>query len=168
MTKAYREMNQHDALYTVARRYPGGIEAIAQRLHVPAPTLRNQLRPDIETHHTSFERTSEIIEFAEGAKVDEPFLPLHAFCWRHNHVAYRMPSIEPDGDALLMQVVEVMSEHGDLVNAVRESLDDKVLDEREFDRIERELEQCCVALSVLRAKVRAKHEADCHKGGSHV
>lgn len=173
MTKSYQNMNQHDVLYSLARAFPGGIEALAHRLSTPEKTespnvLRNRLRPDIHTHHAPFEMVSEIIELAEGANVPNCFAPLHAFCWRHGHVAYQMPVVEPDGDALLMQVVEVMSEHGDLVNAVRESLDDKVLDEREFDRIERELEQCCVALSVLRAKVRAKHEADCHKGGSHV
>lgn len=173
MTKQYSNMNQHDALYSLARSFPGGIEALAHRLSTPDKTespnvLRNRLRPDIHTHHTPFEMVSEIIEFAEGANVASSFAPLHAFCWRHNHVAYRLPTADPDVDALLLQVVEVMSEHGDLVNAVREALADKTINEAEFDKIERELEECCVALSVLRAKVRAKHEADCHKVGSHV
>lgn len=171
MTKVYSNMNQHDALYSLARVFPGGIEALAHRLSTPEKpespnVLRNRLRPDIPTHHTPFEMVSEIIEFAEGANVPTCFSPLHAFNWRHGHVAYRLPVVTPDSEALLKQVVSVMAEHGDLINAVQGALaDDQMIDSDELDHIETELEQCCVALSILRQQVRAKHEADFHKSG---
>ena len=174
MTKPYSNMNQHDALYSLARAFPGGIEALAHRLSTPDKTespnvLRNRLRPDIPTHHTSFEMVSEIIELAEGANVPNCFAPLHAFVWRHGHVAYRLPTATPDSEALLKHVVTVMAEHGDLINAVQAALsDDQMVDEAELDRIDTEIEQCCVALSILRQQARAKHEADFHKGARHV
>lgn len=173
MTKSYQNMNQHDALYSLARAFPGGIEALAHRLSTPEKTespnvLRNRLRPDIHTHHAPFEMVSEIIELAEGANVPNCFAPLHALCWRHGHVAYQMPVVEPDGDALLHQVVEVMSEHGHLVNSLRKALADEVLTSSEWDEVSREIEESCVALSILRAKAEAKFKADCAKRGNHV
>lgn len=173
MTKPYSNMNQHDALYSLARAFPGGIEALAHRLSTPDKTespnvLRNRLRPDIPTHHTPFEMVSEIIELAEGANVPNCFAPLHAFCWRHNHVAYQLPVVEPDADALLHQLVEVMSEHGQLVNSLRKALADKVLTKVEWDEISREIEESCVTLPVLRAKAEAKFKADSKRDRGHV
>jgi len=166
VTCQYNNINQHDALYNAARAYPGGIEALAQRMSTPnkqvlASTLRNKLRPAIDTHHTNFEEVSTIIELLEEAKVDDAFLPLHAFCWRHNHVAVALPKGDVDADDLLKQVVEIMSGDGALAGDISKALaGDHRIDAGELATIEQRLESCIGSLVALRDKARAKHAAD--------
>lgn len=163
MTYQYSNINQHDALYNAARMYPGGIEALAQRMVMSVNTLRNKLRPSIDTHHINFEEVSRVIELLEEAKVVDAFIPLQAFCWRHNYVAVQLPAGDVDADDLLRQMVEVMSGDGALANDISSALrDDHRIDDRERDQIEQRLEQCIGALVALRDKVRAKNEADFH------
>ncbi|HEV7816365.1 MAG TPA: phage regulatory CII family protein, partial [Janthinobacterium sp.] len=46
-------MNQHDALYKVARNYPGGLEALAHSMGISVNVLRNKLAPTIASHYPS-------------------------------------------------------------------------------------------------------------------
>jgi hypothetical protein len=162
MTCEYSNTNQHDALYNVARKYPGGVDAVAQRMDVSVNVLRNKLRSAIDTHHTYFEEASVIIELAEEARMPTAFAPLHAFCWRHGHVAFKMPKGDVDSDALLKQVVDVIGDQGNLVNSISGALaTGNDIDRREFFTIEQNIMTCINALVVLREKVAAKHKADC-------
>ncbi|MFX5660835.1 phage regulatory CII family protein, partial [Acinetobacter baumannii] len=71
-------MNQHDALYKIARAFPGGLEALAQRMDMSVNVLRNKLAPGIDTHYPSFEEVSQIVELCKQANVKDATLPLHA------------------------------------------------------------------------------------------
>ena len=82
MTRRYADMNQHDALYKVARAYPGGLEALATKLDMSVNVLRNKLAPGIETHYPSFEELSKkevqesvnqtiYLKFADMEKMNE-------------------------------------------------------------------------------------------------
>ena len=53
MTRRYSDTNQHDALYKVARAYPGGLEALAARMGMSVNVLRNKLAPGIDTDRKS-------------------------------------------------------------------------------------------------------------------
>ena len=161
MTCEYSNINQHDALYNVVRSYPGGLEAVAQRMGMNATTLRKKVMPSIESHHANFKEVSVVIELAEGARVPNAFVPLHAFCWRHGHVAFKLPVGDHDADDLLKQVVEVMGDEGELANAISGALaNDLKINRREFDEIDLGIEKCLNALVVLREKVKSKYEAD--------
>jgi len=162
VTCEYSDINQHDALYNLTRAYPGGVEAVAQRMGISVNVLRNKLRPAIETHHTTFEDVSHIIELAEEARLPTTFVPLHAFCWRHGHVAFKLPEGDIDSDALLKQVVDVIGDQGNLVNSISGALATRNdIDRQEFLTIEQNIMTCIKALVVLREKVVAKHKADC-------
>lgn len=166
MTCEYSDMNMHDALYNSARDFPGGIEALAVRMSTPSVrvspnVLRNKLRPTIDTHHTHFEEVSRIIELLEESRVPTAFVPLHAFCWRHRHVAFQLPEGDVDSDTLLKQVVDVIGDQGDLVNSISGALaTHNDIDRDEFSRIDQNIMACINALVVLREKVEAKHKAD--------
>jgi hypothetical protein len=88
MTHRYTQMNPLDALYTAARAYPGGIEALAHRMGVSVAVLRNKLAPHVNTHHVTLAEASLIIEFLREAKCDEALLPLQALNWQHGLIAY--------------------------------------------------------------------------------
>ena len=73
MTRRYSDMNQHDALYKVARAYPGGLEALAAAMKMSVNVLRNKLAPGIETHYPSFEEVSEIVALCQEAGMKDAF-----------------------------------------------------------------------------------------------
>ncbi|HEY5800906.1 MAG TPA: phage regulatory CII family protein [Burkholderiaceae bacterium] len=156
MTRRYLEMNQHDALYKVARSYPGGLDALALRMNISANVLRNKLAPGITSHYPSFEEVSEIVELCQEAGVKDALLPLHAMLMRHGMAGFVVP--EPDQvatDDLSQTVCRVMSQVGGVANAVSEALLDGVVTNLEADLVEREFQLALTALGEWRAKIRA-------------
>ncbi|MGC5830142.1 phage regulatory CII family protein [Ralstonia pseudosolanacearum] len=96
MRHQYSDIDQHDVLYSVARAYPGGIAALAPRMGMTAPVLRNKLRPGVDTHYMSFEQVSLLLELVDEAKVANAKLPIRAFCWRHGMVALDIDRVRAD------------------------------------------------------------------------
>lgn len=163
MTRRYSDMNQHDALYKVARAYPGGLEALAQELQMSANVLRNKLAPGIASHYPSFEEVSCIISLCQAAGVKDATLPLHALLARHNMSAFSVPEpAQINNDDLSQTLCKVMSQVGDVAEAVSESLMDGVITELEADLIEREFQGALAALGAWRARIRMHREQ--HKG----
>lgn len=155
MTRKYLDMNQHDALYTVARRYPGGLEELARDIGISANVLRNKLSPTISSHYPSFEEVSIIVEHCHQAGVSEAHLPLHALLMRHGMAAFIVP--QPDQamrDDLSQTVCRVMSEVGAVAEAVSMALMDGVVTTAEADLIEREFHSALSALGAWRARLR--------------
>lgn len=160
MTRRYSDMNQHDALYTVARAYPGGIDALAQKLNISTNVLRNKLAPGIASHYPSFEEVSMIISLCQKAGVKEAVMPLHALMARHGMAAFVVPEPEQiNNDDLSQTVCRVMSQVGNVAEAVSEALLDNVITEREADLIEREFQGALAALGEWRARIRLHREA---------
>jgi hypothetical protein len=142
MTRRYLDMNQHDALYTVARRYPGGVDALARELGMSANVLRNKLSPAIASHHPSFEEVSLIVDCCHRAGMTDAHLPLHALLVRHGMAAFVVP--QPDAaqhDDLSQTVCRVMSE---------------------ADLIERKFHAALSALGAWRARLRTEAETGIH------
>ncbi|MFL6709756.1 MAG: phage regulatory CII family protein [Massilia sp.] len=166
MTRRYLDMNQHDALYTVARKFPGGVDALARALDMSPNVLRNKLAPTITTHHASFEEVSQIIDCCHKAGVPEAHLPLHALLVRHGMAAFVVPQPEAaQQDDLSQTVCRVMSEVGAVAEAVSGALRDGVVTAVEADLIEREFHAALSALGAWRARLRLQSEgnADHHQ-----
>src|SRR3954462_2800009 len=118
MTRKYLDMNQHDALYKVARNYPGGIEALAQAMGISVNVLRNKLAPTIASHYPSFEEVSAVVDLCHQAGVPEAHLPLHALLTRNGMAAFVVPMPESIGsDDLSQTVCKVMSQVGAVAEA---------------------------------------------------
>lgn len=155
MTRRYSDMNQHDALYKASRAYPGGIDALALKLNISANVLRNKLAPGIASHYPSFEEVSLIIGLCQDAGVKEALLPIHAMVARHGMAAFAVPQPEQvSSDDLSQTVCRVMSQVGNVAEAVSESLIDGVITEHEADLIEREFQGALTALGEWRARIR--------------
>ncbi|HAT30343.1 MAG TPA: hypothetical protein DCW29_05665 [Janthinobacterium sp.] len=157
MTRKYLDMNQHDALYKVARAYPGGLDALAQCMGISVNVLRNKLAPTISTHYPSFEEVSAIIEQCQRAGVDNALLPLHALLVRHGMAAFVVPQPEQvGGDDLSQTVCLVMSQVGAVATAVSTALMDGKVTPAEADLIEREFHGALAALGEWRARIRLR------------
>ncbi|MES2040926.1 phage regulatory CII family protein [Undibacterium sp. Ji83W] len=159
MTRKYSDMNQHDALYKIARTYPGGLEALAGRMGVSVNVLRNKLAPGIESHYPSFEELSMIVELCHEAGVKDAHLPLHALLSRHGMAAFVIPEpSQVSEDDLSQTVCRVMSRVGDVAEAVSTALIDGVITDAEADLIEREFQSALTVLGEWRARIRAHHK----------
>jgi hypothetical protein len=155
MTRRYLDMNQHDALYTVARKYPGGIDALARELGMSANVLRNKLAPTIASHYPSFEEVSLIVECCHRAGVPDAHLPLHALLVRHGMAAFVVPQPESARqDDLSQTVCRVMSDVGAVAEAVSSALLDGTVTAAEADLIERKFQAALTALGAWRARLR--------------
>ena len=155
MTRRYLDMNQHDALYTVARKYPGGIDALARELGMSANVLRNKLSPTIGSHYPSFEEVSLIVECCHKAGVPDAHLPLHALLVRHGMAAFVVPQPEAARqDDLSQTVCRVMSDVGAVAEAVSTALLDGTVTPAEADLIERKFHAALSALGAWRARLR--------------
>jgi hypothetical protein len=163
MTRRYLDMNQHDALYTVARKYPGGLEALARELDMSVNVLRNKLAPTIASHYPSFEEVSLIVERCHQAGVPDAHLPLHALLVRHGMAAFVVPQPEAARqDDLSQTVCRVMSEVGAVAEAVSSALIDGKVTEVEADLIERKFHSALSALGAWRARLRHQADAGLH------
>jgi len=163
MTRRYLDMNQHDALYTVARKYPGGLDALARELDMSVNVLRNKLAPTIASHYPSFEEVSLIVERCHAAGVPDAHLPLHALLVRHGMAAFLVPQPESARqDDLSQTVCRVMSEVGAVAEAVSSALIDGRVTEAEADLIERKFHSALSALGAWRARLRKESDAGIH------
>ena len=163
MTRRYLDMNQHDALYTVARKYPGGLDALARELGISVNVLRNKLAPTIASHYPSFEEVSLIVERCHAAGVPDAHLPLHALLVRHGMAAFVVPQPETTRqDDLSQTVCRVMSEVGAVAEAVSSALIDGRVTELEADLIERKFHSALSALGAWRARLRNEADAGIH------
>ncbi|MGO4479529.1 phage regulatory CII family protein [Massilia sp. 2TAF26] len=163
MTRRYMDMNQHDALYTVARKYPGGLEALARELGISVNVLRNKLAPTIASHYPSFEEVSLIVERCHQAGVPDAHLPLHALLVRHGMAAFVVPQPESARqDDLSQTVCRVMSEVGAVAEAVSSALIDGRVTPAEADLIERKFQSALSALGAWRARLRNEADAGIH------
>jgi hypothetical protein len=161
MTKRYLEMNQHDALYRQARNYPGGVEALAQRMGVSVHVLRNKLSPAINTHHVSFEEVSEITELCQEVRRDDALIALRAMNWRHRLVAFSVPnSTNLSDDELASYIYRVVKEMGAVANSVSDALADRKITHAEFDVIEKNFAEAIGAITEWRERVRARAVED--------
>ncbi|MBP1205838.1 hypothetical protein JOD97_003900 [Duganella sp. 1411] len=157
MTRKYLDMNQHDALYKVARSYPGGIDALAQAMGISVNVLRNKLAPTIASHYPSFEEVSAVVDHCHRAGVADAHLPLHALLTRHGMAAFVVPLPDNIGDDDLSQTVcKVMSQVGSVAEAVSTALMDGKVTAAEADLIEREFQGALSALGEWRARLRLK------------
>jgi hypothetical protein len=163
MTRRYLDMNQHDALYTVARKFPGGLDALARELDMSVNVLRNKLSPTIASHYPSFEEVSLIVECCHRAGVQDAHLPLHALLVRHGMAAFVVPQPESARqDDLSQTVCRVMSEVGAVAEAVSGALLDGIITPVEADLIERKFQSALSVLGAWRARLRDENESGIH------
>ncbi|MGO4154362.1 phage regulatory CII family protein [Cupriavidus sp. YAF13] len=160
MTHEYSDIDQHEALYSLARRYPGSIDALAHAMGrrqgkaVSPNVLRNKLRPNIATHSLNAEEYSLVVELCEEAGLKGAKVPLQAMCWRHGLVAIEPPAATATGRDVLARLSQVSREFAELVAEVTADTADGCISADERQRIHKE------ALDVMQAVMELTNEVD--------
>lgn len=158
MTHRYSEMHPGDALYMAARKYPGGIDALASRLGMPAGVLYKKLGTKVDSHHVSYEEVSAILDFlVEAGKADMVDLVINAFCWRHDYAAVELPRQFVSDDKLFDQVLVIMQQEGDLASGLKEAMSDGKISSKEYEQLDMDIQTCILGLLKLRRKIHIKH-----------
>lgn len=162
MTYRYGETSQHDCLYNTARRYPGGVEALATRLVIRPKILGNKLRPTFDTNQMSFEEATAAMEFCAGAGVEDPHSALHAMAFRLGFVCVPIPSEDDDlsQEAIALLGVKLAAQVGEALNASTQAMSDDVLSEREFDEIQPKMRKIHRFVAGLMAKLNQRVSRD--------
>lgn len=169
MTLLYSDVSEHEALYNAARKYPRGIEGLADALsarlskRISPNVLRNKLRPGIDTHHVTLEDFSLVLELCEEARVDAAMQPLDALCWRHGRVAVEIPAADPHDPNPARTVCQVMAKIGNVAETVARAAEDGVITEAELEVIEGDFFRAQAALASWHAAIRAQAEAQSSK-----
>ena len=145
-----------DAVYDLAKRYPGGVDAVAHRLKAQVATFYKKLSHNVETHRLTldeFERTLHV--FAE-ANMPDAFQPLHSLAWRFDHVCIPVPHVSSDcPNELSIGVMKIAQEIGDVARETANAAQDGVITKREYERIDREIEEAMSALAAHREALKA-------------
>lgn len=165
MTKEYSNINPDEALYNLARKYPGGVEALALRLGRSANVLYKQLSPGVDTHHLSPDDFLRIIEMCAEVGMEDAPVPLHALCFRLGHVAVRLPSLNADLDTLYKDVLVMLSEEGAVSQGIQDAFSERGdggnrLTAAELANIESHIERSMATLAAIRGELREKHKRD--------
>ncbi len=159
MTCRHTLMNQHDALYKVAREYPGGIEALAGRMGMAISTLRNKLSPRIDTNYVSFEEATLIVEYCMQAGVKEAELPFLAVMPRLGMGMFSLPSTDDVSEAGLSQIVcKAMADVGTVAATVSAAMADDLITAAEADAIEKSFSMVLKSVGEWRARVQLSRE----------
>lgn len=162
--KTDNDINQHEALYSLASRYPGSIEGLAQAMgrrngrQMYPNVLRNKLRPGIDTHHLNFEEYSLILELCEEAKIDGWQVPLQALCWRHGMVAIAMPQVGDESAsvaAAMQQAGDAAREFGEMMSEFVQAAADGKITRSEADRVLPEIQHVLTMVTMLRESIEA-------------
>lgn len=158
------EVDPHDAIAEAVNSYPGKIPALAARLLKTPQVLRNKLSAT-PGHVLTLDEFSRIIDCLVEVNSPDAFTALHALCWRHGHIATRLPNADKDGGELLAAVVAIFGEEGRLADDIHQALADNRIQDSELMHIEADIKRVIESLAGLLDKVRAKNTADFHSRG---
>lgn len=160
-------MSVLDSVRRLCRRYPGGVEAVAQRLGKSPATLRHELAgaPGYKLGVVDME---EVLLIAKGARVDAFMEPLDVLANSLDGDDSAVPEIST---AVLDAMGRTSKEFADLCARTSEALHgDGRISDNELRDIEREAAELMSALRTLRQAAAANNRA-CnayHQGASHA
>lgn len=157
MTLRYSPMNQADALYMIARAYPGGLEQLAHDMGgMSVNVLRNKVRPAITTHHCSDEEVSRIMELCEDRGMADAKLPLIAKNWRHGLIAFPKPAVGELADSeMTRSLCNAVKEFSEVATCAAMTLADNKVTPVEFMDFEKQAQEALAAIHELKERMRA-------------
>lgn len=168
MTSQLNKLNPLDALKLSCNDYPGGVEALAARLGMSVPVLRNKLSHGVATHHVHYpDQISLILDYLQDAKVTDWDASIHAFAYRFGFILVQVPSTDSEvsSDDLALLLCKMMSEIGDVARAISQAFaNDTQVSSREFERFDIEVREAMTVITTLREKMREVHEDGKRRG----
>jgi hypothetical protein len=152
-------MNRRDAALHLARRYPGGIDGIAQRMGKCADTLRKELT-GTKGYKWGGDDEELMMSLCQAEGVADSLAPLSAAAINHGAVVWILPSAGAAAGAQSFALMaETAREFSEFVQTVAAAEADGEVSANEMKRIEKEAGELMGALQRSVAHMRAQYEA---------
>lgn len=137
-------MSVESAIYQAVHEYPGGVDRLAQHMGLAASTVRCMANPNDPTHEFNLRRFRQLIDLSRDTG------PLEAVCEENGGVFVRMPRAA-DGslDELMVSLVKMAREFGDVPRVIEESGGDKSITPKELAKIRREVYELQAAAAAV-------------------
>ena len=138
-------------LHQAARRFAGGISALARKLGKREKTLLSKLDPHDDLHQPT------VGEFVQIVDMTGDLTPLSVLCEMLG--AQLVTRTSETRQSVPMAVRHAASEHGDVMRAVEQALADGLIEASESAQIRREIQEARHALAVLENTLAERHAA---------
>ncbi|SNT33593.1 hypothetical protein SAMN06265795_12633 [Noviherbaspirillum humi] len=156
MTVRRSERSPEDLLYDMVSSYPGGVEAMAQRLGLRVKTLYHKLQESPTTREFS-----SMMHKAEEAGMATAHEPLQALCFRHGGIFLPIEDFEHiSDDDILKGVACVMAQMGSMAGAVNDALDAGEICDRQMEKIEPKVRKSFAVMAALWARIKGRVKRD--------
>lgn len=150
--RAQREvLPLHLALYHAARDYPGGIKAVAAVYGLTASTLQHRLSPGPthQHHHIRIDDLEAVLGATRDTRILDSLGELAGGCLWVCPVERRLSPRETDQRDVLEHLASLHQHLGEMIESVRTSLDDGVVDEHERAELRKRARQTMEAVLSL-------------------
>ena len=151
-------MNRRDAALLLARRYPGGIEAVASRMGKKADTLRKELT-GIDGYKWGVDEEELLVHLCHSAKVADPLSPLTASLLNFGAVVLLLPETSDSDSPTFRCLAEAAQEFGSFMASAADALADGKVSANEMRNVEREFGELVSKGQHCLARMAAIHDA---------
>jgi uncharacterized membrane protein YheB (UPF0754 family) len=123
-------MDTIDVIHEVAHGYPGGVEALADRMRKCGDTLRKKVLPTNNTHELTVKELRLIVDYCNTDKIAE------AFANDCGLMCIKKPDFENVSDKAFMDLfLDIQKKQGEWAREISESMESGDIDYDEFLRI---------------------------------
>lgn len=126
-------MNYKDAFYKTVHDFPGGCEALAQRLGYTAGLLRNKANPNSTSNVLTVDDASRVMELTGNYEF------LDALCRQHGFVCTKLDEAPPCDMAVLESVTGLWAALGGFGSEIHQALADGQVDAKEVAAVDKKM-----------------------------
>jgi hypothetical protein len=123
-------MNYKDAFHKTVHSYPGGVEALAQRMGYTTGLLRNKANPNSTTNVLTMDDASRVMDFTSDYSV------LHALAEQHGFTLTKVEEQAPSELSVFESMTGILAQFGEFSQEVHQAFADGRLEPRELKDIE--------------------------------
>jgi hypothetical protein len=123
-------MNYKDAFHKTVHSYPGGVEALAQRMGYNTGILRNKANPNSTTNVLTMDDASRAMDFTGDYSV------LHALAEQHGFTLTKVEEEAPSELSVFESMTGILAQFGEFSQEVHQAFADGRLEPHELKTIE--------------------------------
>jgi hypothetical protein len=161
-----------DAARNLARRYPGGIEALAPRIprnddsgRAKSPdVLRHELK-GTGTNKFGLEDADLLTQFSIELGVSDPLAIINAMAANAGAMVLPLPNLDAGDEVTIQGLAQFAKEFSDVMNVMAEAVKDNNVSENELAAVDKELGELIGRAQALRAHLAQMHETAKPSGG---
>lgn len=123
-----------DAIATTSRDFPGGVQALAEKISVNPGTLYNKCNPGMPSHRLTLREAVDIMYHSRDVRI------LEFLCRETHHACVAQAQFQHVGDMVLFDAWTASDmEHGKTAESIRTALADARIDDKEYRAIHAEM-----------------------------